>query len=66
VHGGDVRDALGRPAVGPAGPDVRPDAGPAQLITDGATLVRMVAGRSPDPARFTLSGADPADYLLFG
>jgi uncharacterized protein (TIGR03083 family) len=38
----------------------------AELVTDAATLVRLCSGRRPDPARFTLRGADPDRYLLFG
>jgi len=26
----------------------------------------MIAGRSPDPARIALTGAEPADYVVFG
>jgi hypothetical protein len=37
----------------------------ADLVTDVATLVRLCAGRNPDPARFRLDGADPAQYHLF-
>jgi hypothetical protein len=37
----------------------------AELVTDVATLVRLCAGRNPDPARFRLDGADPAQYHLF-
>ena len=39
---------------------------PAELVTDPATLVRLCSGRRPDPARFTLRGADPDRYHLFG
>jgi hypothetical protein len=39
---------------------------PAELVTDPATLVRLCSGRRPDPARFTLRGADPDRYQLFG
>ena len=35
------------------------------LGADAATLIRICAGRTPDPARFTLSGAQPEDYLVF-
>jgi uncharacterized protein (TIGR03083 family) len=38
----------------------------AELVTDAATLVRLCSGRRPDPARFTLRGADPGRYQLFG
>jgi uncharacterized protein (TIGR03083 family) len=38
---------------------------PAELATDVATLIRLCAGRRPDPARFRLTGADPARYHLF-
>jgi len=37
----------------------------ATLVTDPATLIRLCAGRSPDPSQFTLTGAQPVDYLLF-
>jgi uncharacterized protein (TIGR03083 family) len=37
----------------------------AELVTDVATLVRLCAGRNPDPARFRLDGADPAQHHLF-
>ena len=39
---------------------------PAELVTDPATLVRLCSGRHPDPSRFTLRGADPDRYPLFG
>ena len=39
---------------------------PAELVTDPATLVRLCSGRHPDPSRFTLRGADPDRYQLFG
>ena len=35
------------------------------LETDAATLVRLVAGRSPDPARYTLTGAEPDQLQMF-
>lgn len=38
---------------------------PATLTTDEATLVRLCAGRGPDPAAYTLTGADPAAYRIF-
>jgi uncharacterized protein (TIGR03083 family) len=38
----------------------------ARLRTDPATLFRLCAGRSPDPARFDLSGGSATDYLIFG
>jgi uncharacterized protein (TIGR03083 family) len=37
----------------------------ARLDADAATLVRLVAGRSPDPPRYSLSGAAPDQLLLF-
>jgi uncharacterized protein (TIGR03083 family) len=37
----------------------------AVLETDAATLVRLMTGRSPDPARYQLSGAEPAQYVMF-
>jgi uncharacterized protein (TIGR03083 family) len=43
-----------------------PGRAPAELVTDPATLVRLCSGRHPDPARFTLRGADPDRYRLFG
>ena len=39
---------------------------PAELVTDPATLIRLCSGRRPDPSRFTLHGADPDRYQLFG
>ena len=38
---------------------------PAELDTDVPTLIRLSAGRRPDPTRFRLTGADPAQYLIF-
>lgn len=38
---------------------------PATLATDEATLIRLCAGRGPDPAAYTLTGADPAAYRVF-
>jgi uncharacterized protein (TIGR03083 family) len=38
----------------------------ATLTTDAATLIRLCAGRSPDPGRYRLEGAGPSDLLLFG
>jgi uncharacterized protein (TIGR03083 family) len=37
----------------------------AELVTDVATLMRLCAGRHPDPARFMLAGADPGQFVLF-
>jgi len=37
----------------------------AELVTDVATLIRLSAGRRPDPSRFRLTGAGPAQYLVF-
>jgi uncharacterized protein (TIGR03083 family) len=37
----------------------------AELVTDLATLMRLCAGRHPDPARFTLDGAEPGQFVLF-
>jgi uncharacterized protein (TIGR03083 family) len=37
----------------------------AELVTDLATLMRLCAGRHPDPARFTLDGADRGQFVLF-
>ncbi|MDH3539618.1 MAG: maleylpyruvate isomerase family mycothiol-dependent enzyme [Acidimicrobiia bacterium] len=36
------------------------------LVTDIETFVRLAGGRSPDPARFRLTGAEPPDLVLFG
>jgi uncharacterized protein (TIGR03083 family) len=38
---------------------------PATLTTDLATLVRLCAGRDPDAAAYTLTGAEPDAYRLF-
>jgi uncharacterized protein (TIGR03083 family) len=38
---------------------------PATLTTDPATLIRLCAGRDPDPAAYTLTGAEPNAYRLF-
>jgi uncharacterized protein (TIGR03083 family) len=38
---------------------------PAELDTDLPTLIRLSAGRRPDPTRFRLTGAHPAQYLIF-
>ena len=38
---------------------------PAELDTDVPTLVRLCSGRRPDPTRFRLTGAEPAQYLIF-
>lgn len=35
------------------------------LTTDLETFVRLCGGRRPDPNRFELTGADPADIALF-
>jgi uncharacterized protein (TIGR03083 family) len=46
--------------LGPAG------AAPvARLETDRATLIRICAGRAPDPSRYRLDGARVEDLLLF-
>jgi uncharacterized protein (TIGR03083 family) len=37
----------------------------AELVTDVVTLMRLCAGRHPDPARFRLEGADPDRFVLF-
>jgi len=37
----------------------------AALETDAATFVRLVAGRSPDPTRYTLTGVEPELLLMF-
>jgi uncharacterized protein (TIGR03083 family) len=100
VHGGDVRQALGRAAAwrsdgltdaltllvaasvraqlpptrvtltGPGperefgfgDPAVEPRA---RLRTDAASLIRLCAGRSPDPAAIDLTGAGPEEYRIF-
>ena len=36
-----------------------------RLRCDAATFVRLVAGRSPDPERFDLTGVGPSALLLF-
>ncbi|NNF64140.1 MAG: maleylpyruvate isomerase family mycothiol-dependent enzyme [Acidimicrobiia bacterium] len=36
-----------------------------QLATDRDTFIRLIAGRSPDPRRYTLVGATPEDLVLF-
>jgi uncharacterized protein (TIGR03083 family) len=45
------------PADGPA---------TATITTDTATLLRLCAGRSADPAAYSLTGAAPSAYLMFG
>jgi uncharacterized protein (TIGR03083 family) len=37
----------------------------AELDTDLPTLIQLSTGRHPDPTRFRLTGADPAQYLVF-
>jgi uncharacterized protein (TIGR03083 family) len=37
----------------------------ARIDTDTATLIRLCAGRSPDPACYTVHGADPESYRIF-
>ena len=37
----------------------------AELVTDVPTLIRLAAGRRPDPTLFRLTGAEPAQYLVF-
>src|SRR5919108_539715 len=53
--------------LGPAEPagTPAPAGGPAELVTDVATLMRLCSGRRPDPSRFRLDGATPDRYLLF-
>jgi uncharacterized protein (TIGR03083 family) len=46
--------------LGPADPEPT-----ATLVTDPGTLIRLCAGRAPDPSRFTLTGAQSSDYLIF-
>ncbi|MER5641803.1 maleylpyruvate isomerase family mycothiol-dependent enzyme [Kitasatospora sp. NPDC002227] len=38
---------------------------PAELITDPGTLIRLYAGRRPDPDRYRLIGADPAELVIY-
>lgn len=38
---------------------------PGRLVTDVETLVRLLAGRAPDPARYHIEGVDPAALALF-
>lgn len=38
---------------------------PASLRTDRATLIRLYAGRPADPAAYQLSGAEPAELVIF-
>lgn len=42
-----------------------PDRPAATLTTDLPTLVRLYAGRRPDPARYRLDGARPDELVLF-
>lgn len=46
-----------------------PDAGTApviaEIVTDTATFIRLIAGRRPDPVRLHITGADPAEYVMF-
>lgn len=37
----------------------------ASLATDAATLMRLCAGRTTDPSRYQLTGADPTAYRLY-
>jgi uncharacterized protein (TIGR03083 family) len=37
----------------------------ATLTTDPVTLVRLLGGRTPDPGRYRLTGADPSRYVMF-
>ena len=37
----------------------------ATLTTDAVTLVRLLGGRTPDPERYRLTGADPSRYVMF-
>ncbi|HEU0239552.1 MAG TPA: maleylpyruvate isomerase family mycothiol-dependent enzyme [Micromonosporaceae bacterium] len=60
---GRIDDASGATGSGATGSDAT---GTATLETDSATFIRMLAGRSPDPSRYRLHGADPARYLMFG
>jgi uncharacterized protein (TIGR03083 family) len=38
---------------------------PALLTTDPATLIRLYAGRRPDPARYRLVGAEPQELVIY-
>jgi uncharacterized protein (TIGR03083 family) len=40
--------------------------GPARLDTDLETLVRLLSGRRPDPARYVLDGVEVDELVLFG
>src|SRR5262249_31303452 len=37
----------------------------ATLEADTTTFLRLIAGRSPDPSRYRLTGAEPAQLLMF-
>jgi uncharacterized protein (TIGR03083 family) len=37
----------------------------ATFATDAATLIRLLGGRTPDPQRYRLTGADPGRYVMF-
>jgi uncharacterized protein (TIGR03083 family) len=37
----------------------------ARIDTDAETFIRLIAGRSPDPARLRIAGADPIRFVLF-
>jgi uncharacterized protein (TIGR03083 family) len=37
----------------------------ATLTTDAVTLVRLLGGRTPDPRRYRMTGADPSRYVMF-
>ncbi len=47
------------------GPASNTPATPASLVTDVETLVRLLAGRAPDPARYRLTGTTAAQLILF-
>ncbi|MGI9647108.1 MAG: maleylpyruvate isomerase family mycothiol-dependent enzyme [Acidimicrobiia bacterium] len=57
-----------RPSVTVDGRTIEVGAGPDRgtLVTDPETFVRMTGGRDPDPARYRLEGAEPAEFVLFG
>lgn len=50
---------------GTGDPDSALDGEHATLECDAATLIRLCAGRQPDPDRFRLRGSRPEQYLLF-
>jgi uncharacterized protein (TIGR03083 family) len=47
------------------GADGADGAATVELSADVATFVRLCGGRSPDPTRFTVTGAEPDRYIMF-